>query len=316
MLSHTRWASVGIISEANAHPLDQAEVERFGTTYAAAALNGDVDNYAELVGLHHLEIAPEITTDAKVIPTLMARAIDAGTEPVEAFRQAVAAFEGSVAIGAHTSAAPGRVFLALRGSGQGLYVGLAEDSYVVASEPYGVVEETPTYLRLDGETPAQPRTTPGQPRPDRRARPARAGELDASSGSPTTAPRSRWSRPTSSHAEITTRDIDRGEFPHYLLKEITEAPASFRKTLRAKFVDSDGRPARRSRPRDAPGRPPGAASPAGRSRRVIVIGQGTAAVAGQSLAAALTDAIGVPPIRYASRRCWPPNSRASGSRRT
>ncbi len=86
----------------------------------------------------------------------MARAIDDGAEPVEAFRQAVAAFEGSVAIGAHTSAAPGRVFLALRGSGQGLYVGLAEDSYVVASEPYGVVEETPTYLRLDGETPVQP----------------------------------------------------------------------------------------------------------------------------------------------------------------
>ena len=73
VLGHTRWASVGIISEANAHPLDQEELDRFGAVYAAAALNGDVDNYAELVGLHQLQIAPEITTDAKVIPAIMAR---------------------------------------------------------------------------------------------------------------------------------------------------------------------------------------------------------------------------------------------------
>ena len=46
-------------------------------------------------------------------------------------------------------------------------------------------------------------------------------------------------RPASS-AEITTRDIDRGEFPHYLLKEITESPDSFRTTLRGKLVERDG----------------------------------------------------------------------------
>ena len=35
-------------------------------------------------------------------------------------------------------------------------MGIAEDEFVVASEPYGLVEETHTYLRLDGETPANP----------------------------------------------------------------------------------------------------------------------------------------------------------------
>ena len=35
-----------------------------------------------------------------------------------------------------------QLLLALRGSGQALYVGLCEDAYIVASEPYGVVEET------------------------------------------------------------------------------------------------------------------------------------------------------------------------------
>ena len=35
-------------------------------------------------------------------------------------------------------------------------------------------------------------------------------------------------------AAITTRDIDRRGFPHFLLKEISEAPESFRKTLRVR----------------------------------------------------------------------------------
>jgi glucosamine--fructose-6-phosphate aminotransferase (isomerizing) len=38
-------------------------------------------------------------------------------------------------------------------------------------------------------------------------------------------------------AQVTTRDIDRGEAPHFLLKEINEAPVSFRKTLRGKIVE-------------------------------------------------------------------------------
>ena len=48
------------------------------------------------------------------------------------------------------------LFLALRGSGQALYVGLGDDCFVVASEPYGVVEETSKFLRLEGEQAAVP----------------------------------------------------------------------------------------------------------------------------------------------------------------
>ena len=97
-------------------------------------------------------------------------------------------------------------------------------------------------------------------------------------------------------APITTRDIDRGRFPHYLLKEITEAPESMRKTLRGKIAAADGDdensrlavqlgdevlPARvREKLRE------------GRYRHAYVIGQGTAAVAGQGVAAALSHTLG------------------------
>src|SRR5258708_17372334 len=43
-------------------------------------------------------------------------------------------------------------------------------------------------------------------------------------------------------AQITTRDINRGAYPHFLLKEISESPASFRKTLRGKLITVDGQP--------------------------------------------------------------------------
>ena len=156
VLGHTRWASVGIISEANAHPLNQEEEGRDGLPYVVAALNGDVDNYVELRDAEGLRIADAITTDAKIIPMLVARRLARGLPLEEAFRQTVASFRGSVAIAAQSATDPDLLLLALCGSGQALYVGMAPGMFVVASEPYGLVEQTSTYLRLDGETPGNP----------------------------------------------------------------------------------------------------------------------------------------------------------------
>jgi glucosamine--fructose-6-phosphate aminotransferase (isomerizing) len=154
ILGHTRWASVGIISEANAHPLNQEQAVEAAGPYVVAALNGDVDNYQDLVKREELALVPEITTDAKVIPVLVSKFASDGADLDEAFRKTVSRFEGSVAIGAASAQAAGTLYLALRGSGQALYIGLARDAFLVASEPYGIVDETSRYLRLDGETPA------------------------------------------------------------------------------------------------------------------------------------------------------------------
>src|SRR5206468_4022833 len=89
-------------------------------------------------------------------------------------------------------------------------------------------------------------------------------------------------------AEITPRDVDRAGFAHFLLKEVSEAPESFRKTLRGKVVEADGRLAVSLGDDTLPGSVRKGLG-AGAFRRVLVIGQGTAAVAGQIMAATLAS---------------------------
>ncbi len=298
---HTRWASVGIISQANAHPLDSFELEDgAGKPYVSASLNGDVDNFADLKASEGLRIAPEITTDAKVIPTLVARHLSSGIDLADAFRTTVAALDGSVAISATSAAEPDRLCLALRGSGQALYVGLAEDAFVVASEPYGVIEEAEVYLRMDGETPADPDnpvTSRGQIVVLDAAGAGGLGGITrlAYDGTPLPVGDDELTE-----AAVTTRDIDRGDHPHFLLKEISEAPSSFRTTLRGKLVtDPDGRISVQLPPTSLPADVRDDLA-AGRIERVAVIGQGTAAVAGMSLAAALADLVSGTSLRVES----------------
>src|SRR5918996_312546 len=210
VLGHTRWASVGMISQPNAHPVDSTEVGAAGP-HVVAALNGDVDNFADLKALDGLEIAPEITTDAKVIPTLVSRRLAEGIDPTTAFRDTVVGFEGSVAIAAGATAEPDKLLLALRGSGQALYVGVADGTYIVASEPYGVIELTDRYLRMDGETPANPEN-PSASRGQivvldaGRAAPLAGIDRQPIDGTPRPVRESELAG-----ARITTRDIDRGD---------------------------------------------------------------------------------------------------------
>ena len=289
VLGHTRWASVGIISEPNAHPLNHEETNDAHGPYVIGALNGDVDNHHELIARHRLHIHDPVTTDAKVIPTLVSHQMRSGLALGEAFRRTVASFEGSVAIAAATTKEPHRLALALRGSGQALYVGTSEDTFVVASEPYGVIEECERYLRMDGETPGNPQSAASRGQVvvlDRSG----AGELTgitrlAYDGTVLPLLDKQLSR-----AAVTTRDIDRGEFRHFLLKEIGEAPTSLQKTLRGRIVRHNGKLRVALPPASLP-LAVGEALRNGQTKRLLVIGQGTAAVAGQAVAGSLTDAL-------------------------
>ena len=290
VLGHTRWASVGIISQPNAHPLNAEEIDRVDGPYVAAALNGDVDNFADLKTSEGLRIAPEITTDAKVIPTLVSRRLASGVALDDAFRRTVAGLDGSVAIAASAADAPADLLLAQRGSGQALYVGLADGLTLVASEPYGLVEECVSYLRLDGETPADERDpigiarSGGPPRRRSRRNPRGHRPLELRRPRRCRSPPRSCSRPRSPPATstaATTRTSCSRRSPR--------RPASFRKTLRGKLVEQDGGLVVSLGPDTLPVDLRDGLSD-GSIDRVIAIGQGTAAVAGQAFVRTLDAA--------------------------
>jgi len=245
--SHTRWASVGAITEANCHPVDNQVLSGCGTDGGIihVCLNGDIDNYLALKAEHlngGKQLHKDITTDTKIIPLQVEKYIQQGCVPEEAFRRAVNDFEGSHAISMHTDLAPGKFFLAQKGSGQTVFIGLSDDLYMPTSEVYGFVEETADFLKMDGAKIVAGKNgdTQGQ-----------IFILDQESAGGLTGIRAMYYDGTPivlketdiKHTEITSRDIDRQNFPHYFLKEISESPNSVERTLqnRWKIREESGR---------------------------------------------------------------------------
>jgi len=311
---HTRWASVGSITLENCHPVNNFTIQddrsaaatggeksypRYGkgAWKISVALNGDIDNYLRL--RQDLEkttgsIAPEVTTDTKIIPLTIQKYLQQGDDLATSFRRAVNDFEGSHAISMVSNLEPGKVYLALKGSGQSLYVGMAPDQYVFSSELYGIVEMTPFFLKMDGEKSSSANGGGG------------AGQIfildQESAGGPAGICACYYDgvpliiqEDQVRRAEITTRDIDRGDYPNYFLKEITESTLSVQKTLRGKYLITAGKEGPEvvfNLGEDVVPRELREALTSGRIVRVVVIGHGTAAVAGEAIADALQRYLG------------------------
>jgi len=233
--SHTRWASVGAITEANCHPVDNHQQGDRSNDCGIihVCLNGDIDNYLELKTQHEdngIRFHKDITTDTKIIPLQIEKYYRQGQTVEDAFRLAVNDFEGSHAISMHTNLAPGKLFLAQKGSGQSIFIGLAADHYMPTSEVYGFVEETSYFLKMDGEkiVPGLHGDTQGQIFIlDQET----TGGLDGILASFYDGTPLELDTDAIKSTAITSRDIDRQNFPHYFLKEISESPQSVENTL-------------------------------------------------------------------------------------
>jgi len=283
--AHTRWASVGAISEANCHPVDNQTIENSTETNGIihTCLNGDIDNYQQLKREFELggdRIHQDITTDTKIIPLIIDMYLRQGHTIEEAFRLAVNDFEGSHAISMHTDLAPGKIFLAQKGSGQALFVGIAADHLIPTSEVYGFVEETQDYIKLDGET-----VVPGNNGPTQGQililNQQSAGGLEGIRALYYDGTPFKLGQSDIKHTEITSRDIDRQGYPHYFLKEISESPDSMEKTLLNRWKVPEEGSGQYVIALDDTVIPPSLqkALADDRIKRIFFIGQGTAGVA-------------------------------------
>ena len=288
--SHTRWASIGEISEANCHPVDNKlageEVPVNGIIHAC--LNGDIDNYLEIkAGMENqgLALPTGISTDTKIIPLQIEQYLRQGYDMQEAFRLAMNSFEGSHAISMHSNLAPGKLFLAQKGSGQAIFVGLSDEMYIPASEVYGFVEETSDYLKLDGDKIVEGASGETQGQIfilDQTS----SGGIDGITAMYYDGTPIALSEADIKHTDITSRDIDRQNFPHYFLKEISESPLSVEKTLYNRWKSVDENPDQLATALDQTVLPASLATAISDKsiRRIFFVGQGTAGVAAKACA--------------------------------
>jgi glucosamine--fructose-6-phosphate aminotransferase (isomerizing) len=143
-IGHTRWATHGKPTEANAHP--------HGLTHSQVVHNGIIENYRYLRERVGGEFSSQ--TDTEVIVHLfehfLARTPDGDNAALAAFRATVDALEGAYAILLITEARPGEIFFARQGSP--LQLALTEDGCRFASSdaPLVGVCEQAIYLE-DGQ---------------------------------------------------------------------------------------------------------------------------------------------------------------------
>ena len=245
----------------------------------------------------------EITTDTKIIPLQIEKYLRMGHPVTEAFRLAVNDFKGSHAISMHTDLAPGKFFLAQRGSGQAIFVGLARNHYMPASEVYGFIEETSDYLKMDGEKIVNGKNGPTQ---------GQIFILDQNSAGGISDIRAMFYDQTVmtltdddiKHTEITSRDIDRRDFPHYFLKEISESPQCVAQTLENRWKTAPTDPDQYLIALDETVVPMPIADALAQNRikRVFFIGQGTAGVAAQVCADILSHYLAEPALQVAAHK--------------
>jgi glucosamine--fructose-6-phosphate aminotransferase (isomerizing) len=210
-LAHTRWATHGAPTEGNAHPhLDC-------TGRIAVVHNGIIENHASLrarlEGLGHV-FASE--TDTEVIPHLIEEMLKTEPDFGEAFLAAVRLLVGAFGIAVVQAGAPDRLWAARLGSP--MVLGLGKGRTLLASDPAPLVAYTRDVIYLDdGEIAVL--TSDGF-------------ETRTLAGSAVTKPVHRIA--------FDLPDIERGGFPHFMLKEINEQPESIRNAFRGRIVRAEG----------------------------------------------------------------------------
>ncbi len=139
-MGHTRWATHGAPSAANAHPHTVKGV--------SVVHNGMIENYREL--RNELTTAGHVftsQTDTEVVPQLIADGLDRGLPIDEAIQRAIARLRGVYALGIMHDGTPDRLFAI--SSGSPLVIGMGADAQYVASDVPALLPYTNKFIYLE-----------------------------------------------------------------------------------------------------------------------------------------------------------------------
>jgi glucosamine--fructose-6-phosphate aminotransferase (isomerizing) len=204
-IAHTRWATHGEPSEQNAHP--HVCHERVAVVHNGIIENHDALRAQQQQGGYRFTSQ----TDTEVIVHQIDHYLEQGKDLLEAVRLTVADLEGAFALGVINKEEPGRMIAARRGSP--LVVGIADDEMLIASDIAALVAETQQFVFLQDGDVADIRHS-GMTVYDEHG-----VEVE---------------RPVQT-STVTADATDKGDYAHYMLKEIFEQPRAIADTLEGRI---------------------------------------------------------------------------------
>ncbi|PEX94228.1 MULTISPECIES: glutamine--fructose-6-phosphate transaminase (isomerizing) [Bacillus cereus group] len=208
-IGHTRWATHGVPSKVNAHP-HQSTSKRFTLVH-----NGVIENY-ELVKKEYLQDVTFVSeTDTEVIVQLMEQQVSTGLSVEEAFRNTLSLLHGSYAIGLLDAENPNMIYVAKNKSP--LLVGVGDNFNVVASDAMAMLQVTDQFIELM----------------DKEIVIVTKESITIKNLQGETIERAPYT------AELDASDIEKGTYPHFMLKEIDEQPLVIRNIIQ-KYQDENG----------------------------------------------------------------------------
>jgi glutamine---fructose-6-phosphate transaminase (isomerizing) len=205
-IAHTRWATHGVPSERNAHP----HISRDGI---AIVHNGIIENHEELRAellRDGYEFSSE--TDTEVIAHRIHHHLKITSDLFKAVRATSAELEGAYALAVMSQHDPDRIVLAREGCP--VVIGLGKDENYVASDVAALLPVTRRFIILEEGDVAEIRR-----------KSIRILDRDGNS----------VQRPAH-ESELSADAAEKGQYPHYMLKEIHEQPRAVAQTLQERVA--------------------------------------------------------------------------------
>ena len=212
-IAHTRWATHGEPNQINAHP------HHSQSKNLAIIHNGIIENYSslkeELINRGHQF---ESETDTEVLIHLIEDIqLNEEVDLLEAVRISLNYVVGAYALVIIDKTQPDSLIAAKKGSP--LVIGIGENEFFIASDATPIVEYTKKVVYLDDEEVAFLQIP---------------GELKIKTI------RNKQKNPYVQQLEMQLSAIEKGGFPHFMLKEIYEQPRSIKDSMRGRLNAEKG----------------------------------------------------------------------------
>ena len=208
-IGHTRWATHGQATEANAHPHTSANGRLI------LVHNGVIENYLQIKDEYLSGDTFKGETDTEIAVHLIGHFVDEGNSVLDAFKKALHIIQGSYAFALVDSENPDTIYIAKNKSP--LLIGIG-NGYNMVSDAMAMIRETSEFMEIHDKelvVLTKDSVTVSDYDGNRKERNTYTAELDLS-------------------------DIGRGTYPYYMLKEIDEQPTVMRKLI-STYSDENGK---------------------------------------------------------------------------